>query len=110
MKKFSVFQVMLVTLLAFVLAFTSCDNEGDGGGRLDSALFGTWIHAEDGDVWIFYQNGTFRWEWDGDLDTGIWSTNNGIITFSSGPYSISMPYGITGGRFYLDGDGPYIKQ
>jgi hypothetical protein len=71
---------MFVLVLTFGMSVICCDNGNSTSMELDSALFGTWIHAEDGDEFTFNQDGTFSWEYDGDYENGTWSTSGDKLT------------------------------
>ena len=101
---------MLVMVLVFGMMVVGCNGGNNSNSNLDSALFGTWVHVEDEDVFTFNRNGTYSWDWDGDIETGTWSTSEGIITFTYDGTSDFASYTFSGGNLYLDGDGPYVKQ
>jgi hypothetical protein len=98
--KAKLFLALVVLLLTAVMAFA----------QQDSTLVGTWVHAEDGDIYVFNRNGTFTWEYD-DQWTGTWTASNGILNFIyDDGFEYSCPYDFRNSTLYIDEDGPYRKR
>ena len=97
-------------VLAFGMTVVGCGDE-----NLDRSLFGTWVHASDGDIITFNRNGTFRWEWDrDDVESGIWITSGGILiltlTYEGRSFDEALIYYFRNGDLFIDGMGPYKKR
>ncbi|MDR0444113.1 MAG: hypothetical protein LBH44_11985 [Treponema sp.] len=100
---------MLVMVLVFGMMIVGCD---DDNPNLDSALFGTWEHA-DGRVITFNRDGTFTFlnVEDNMSASGTWSTSNGIVYINYSGMEGVAPFSYT----FINGDlvlggATYVKK
>jgi hypothetical protein len=93
-------KLFLFTVLIFTVA-SACAQQ-------DSALVGTWTHAQDGDVYTFNQNGTFSWQYREGPVTGRWTAGGDTFTLIYDDGNEWSPsYNIRSGALYINDDGPY---
>ena len=110
----------IVVLTAVIgMAVAGCKNNNsslspvlDPALFLDPVLFGTWVHAIDGETFTFNENGTVHWVWalGGINETGSWSASGGVITVKVGTMSDSSIYTFVGSNLFMFDEGPYVKQ
>ena len=115
MKRFSFILAMLAIVLAFGLAFVSCDNDTTGGGNTPggntpggnnpsgNSVVGTWVGNQQGMQvkFIFSADSTFSMTLDGQpFDTGTWTQSGNVVSLTFRTYSESIT--LNGNSFIFD--------
>jgi hypothetical protein len=98
-------------LLGFVVLLLAASSVLAQQSNLDSALFGTWVQAKEGDEYTFNQDGTFSWKYTSTNDYGKWSVSRSTLTliFDDGE-TWSFSYTFRNGALYIENEGPYQKR